>query len=166
MLSSFFAHRKGQPNRSSKKTSCSKGTFTPVLGCGRFSRRDSAKALAALHAKTLLHLHNQAAFTLFRIRTGAVPVLALTRHLKNSAISLTSPSLHSQNDKQLGLRLWPISGKWPPSSCMLVPMPHLRRATPRLVVPSQIPSLCQWPIGRLGTSEHPRWLQSFGHRAL
>ena len=33
----------GQPNRSSRKTSCSEGMFTPVLGCGRLSRRDKAK---------------------------------------------------------------------------------------------------------------------------
>ena len=77
----------GQPNRSSRKTSCSEGMFTPVLGCGHPFRRDNAKALAALHARMLLHLLNQAALTLFCIRTGAVSALALARHLKNCAVS-------------------------------------------------------------------------------
>ena len=71
-------------------TSCSEGMFTPVLGCRRLSRRDNAKALAALHARMLLHLLNQAALTLFCIRTGAVSALALARHLKNDPQSLQS----------------------------------------------------------------------------
>ena len=132
--------RTGQPNRSSRKTSCSDEMFTPVLGCGRLSRRDNAKALSALHARMLLHLLNQAALTLFCIRTGAVSALALARHLKNSAVSADQrpQSLQPVRQAALGLHPPPIPGcvaSFVLRACFSA-TPR-RRAAPRLVVPSR-----------------------------
>ena len=49
-----------QPNRSSRKTSCSVGSSEPIPALARRSMRDMANALAAVQANMQLHLLNQA----------------------------------------------------------------------------------------------------------
>ena len=127
----------GQPNRSSRKTSCSEGMFTPVLACGRLSRRDNTKALAALHARMLLHLLNQAAFDPVLHQNGYCLCFGLRQAPQELCSRPATPNLCSQHDK-------PRSASSPANtgyvaSFVLRACSNAtpgRRAAPRLVVPS------------------------------
>ena len=144
--------RTGQPNRPSRKTSCSEEMFTPVLGCGRLSRRDQCEGpLLRCTPGCLLHLLNQAALTLFCIRTGAVSALALARHLKNSAVSADQrPPVSAASTTSRTRPSSPANSGWcvPPSSCVPVSVPHLGveqlRASWCRLGGRVTPSLCRW----------------------
>ena len=75
------AHKKASLN-----TSCVEGT-APMRGTGRVSRRDSAKALVALHASRELQRRNHAAFTLPWRRGGTESARALANPRRNWAVS-------------------------------------------------------------------------------